>query len=191
MGATVSSVNVVLLAALASCSLLSRTGAEASPEVTAKAVLVACQELPSESSPSGSAVEGFLSSKPTLTGCKRKLGIVLRINNTGQYESEDLYVFLDEAIDQTTNESVKLLEPIVVKMHQHPVVLAHAFHYLGSVCGKLAETVYTAKNLTEPDSLGACYSNDLSGFQCGYDEDDMFPKVRRQWRSVEHFFSSV
>ncbi|XP_065300395.1 hapless 2 isoform X3 [Dermacentor albipictus] len=150
--------------------------AAAGPEIKAKAVLVPCAAAPSKQG-QDSAVHGFLSSKPALTACEKKLGIVLRINNTEQQvEKEDMYVFFDEAVDHDSNESVKLLEPLVVKIYQHPVVLAYGFRYLGSVNGKLAEEVYTVANLSRPESLKACYSNDISAFQCGYDPDELYPK---------------
>ncbi|KAL1425598.1 hypothetical protein MTO96_019027 [Rhipicephalus appendiculatus] len=120
--------------------------------------------------------KGFLSSEPVLASCDKKLAIVLRINNSEPVQKEDLYVFVDEATDPESNDSVKLLEPLVVKIYQHPVVLAHAFHYLGSVNGKLAEEVYTVANLSRPESLKACYSNDILDFQCGYDPDELYPK---------------
>ncbi|CAN7977021.1 unnamed protein product [Ixodes persulcatus] len=94
-----------------------------------------------------------------------------------QIKNEDLYVFLDEAEDEESNATLKLLEPIVVKFHQHPVALAHGLHYLGSVNGKLAEAVHSAPNVSSQKSIDACFSNDLSQFLCGYDGDELYPKL--------------
>ncbi|KAH6924977.1 hypothetical protein HPB50_027048 [Hyalomma asiaticum] len=138
------------------------------PEIKVQALLVPCDAAPSNRSGS-STVQGFLSSKPALMACDKKLAIVLRINNTEEVEKEDVYLFVDEAVDHDSNDSVKLLEPLVVKVYQQP-----------SVNGKLAEEVYAVANLSRPESLKACYSNDISAFQCGYDPDELYPKVRRR-----------
>ncbi|XP_064489672.1 uncharacterized protein LOC135401295 isoform X2 [Ornithodoros turicata] len=146
----------------------------ATPEVRVKAVLVPCG-TESHASKMGSTVDAFLSSKPTLTKCQRKLGVVLQINNTGKVMDEDMYVFLDEAVDEASGVTVKLVEPLVFKVYQHPVSLAHTFHYLGSVNGKLMEATFTASNLSSSESLAACFSNDLTHFKCGYDRTENFP----------------
>ncbi|EEC12097.1 hypothetical protein IscW_ISCW008881 [Ixodes scapularis] len=162
----------------------------AEPDVKVKVVTSNCLPLPtSRHSKTASALESFLSAKPTLTDCHRKLRIILRINNCAkaslvacfstykQIKNEDLYVFLDEAEDEESNATLKLLEPIVVKFHQHPVTLAHGLHYLGSVNGKLAEAVHSAPNVSSQKSIDACFSNDLSQFLCGYDGDELYPKL--------------
>lgn len=56
-----------------------------------------------------------------------------------------------------------------------------------SVNGKLAEKVYLASNLSSQESLKSCYSNDLADFQCGYDKDQLYPKVCWQY----HFLSAL
>ncbi|CAN7944269.1 unnamed protein product, partial [Ixodes hexagonus] len=153
----------------------------AEPDVKVKLVMAHC--YPAQASPdskTASPLEAYLSSKPTLTDCHRKLRIILRLNNSSPVtavDNEDVYVFLDEAVDKKTNEAVKLLEPLVVKFHQQPVALAHALHYLGSVNGKLAETVHFGPNASSQESIDACFSNDLSRFMCGYDGDELYPKV--------------
>ncbi|CAN7993613.1 unnamed protein product [Ixodes pacificus] len=127
------------------------------PDVKVKVAMSNCLPVPtSRHSKTASALESFLSAKPTLTDCHRKLRIILRINNSAkvtnanrmpvlfrglhpvacfptykQIKNEDLYLFLDEAEDTESNATLKLLEPIVVKFHQHPVALAHGLHYLG------------------------------------------------------------
>ncbi|KAL3183437.1 hypothetical protein MRX96_033556 [Rhipicephalus microplus] len=136
----------------------------AGPEIKVKALLVPC--APSNHSGS-STIQGFLSSKPVLTACDKKFAIELRINNSEPVQKDDLYVLVDEATDLASNDSIKLVEPLVVKIYQHP-----------SVNGKLVEDVYTVANLSRPESLKACYSNDISDFQCGYDPDELYPKVR-------------
>ncbi|KAH7940103.1 hypothetical protein HPB52_021852 [Rhipicephalus sanguineus] len=142
--------------------ILAYNALAAGPEIKVKALLVPCAAAPSNHS-ANSAIQGFLSSEPVLTSCDTKLAIVLRINNSEQVQKEDLYVFVDEAADPESNDSVKLLEPLVVKIYQHP-----------SVNGKLAEEVYTVANLSRPESLKACYSNDIEDFQCGYDPDELY-----------------